>query len=57
MKKMKDGMKDMKNDFEAFKKEPAAKPIANGKTDFNKQSKNDEVDSKLEMIMSLRNKK
>jgi hypothetical protein len=57
MKKMKDGMKDMKNDFEAFKKEPAAKPIANGKTDFNKQSKNDEIDSKLEMIMSLRNKK
>jgi hypothetical protein len=57
MKKMKDGMKDMKNDFEAFKKEPAAKPIANGKTDFNKQSKSDELDSKLEMIMSLRNKK
>lgn len=54
MKKMKDGMKDMKNDFDAFKKEPAAKPIANGKTDFNKQSKNDDLDSKLEMIAELR---
>lgn len=54
MKKMKDGMKDMKNDFDAFKKEPAAKPIANGKTDFNKQSKNDDVDSRIANIMALR---
>jgi hypothetical protein len=57
MKKMKDGMKQIESDFNSFKKEPSAKPIANGKTDFNKQSKSDELDSKLEMIMSLRNKK
>jgi hypothetical protein len=54
MKKMKDGMKDMKNDFESFKKEPAAKKVADGKTNFNKLSKNDEIDSKLQMIAELR---
>lgn len=44
----------LENEFKAFKKEPAAKPIANGKTDFNKQPKDNEVDDKISMIMSLR---
>jgi len=46
-------MESMKNDFNAFKKEPAAKKIANGKTDFNK-IENNELDEKIAMIMSLR---
>lgn len=52
MKKMKDGMKSMENDFEAFKKAPAAKKIADGKTDFNK-SPNSENDIS-DRIMALR---
>ena len=44
----------LENEFNAFKKEPAAKPIANGKTDFNKQPKDNEMDDKISMIMSLR---
>ena len=43
----------MSADFNAFKKEPAAKKIADGKTEkFNKTD--DYMDSKLETIMSLR---
>ena len=57
MSEMEQKMSEVEAEFAAFKKEPAAKPIANGKTDFNKQSKDSEMDSKLEMIMSLRNKK
>ena len=58
MKKMKDYMKDMKNDFDAFKKEPAAKPIANGKTDFSKSYNNDDaIEAKWAAIAELRNKK
>lgn len=48
-------VKDVEAQFSSFKKEPAAKPIANGKTDFNKQEKVNEVDDKIAMIMSLRN--
>lgn len=44
---------ELQNDFNSFKKEPAAKKIADGKTEkFNKTD--DYVDSKLEAIMSLR---
>jgi hypothetical protein len=46
-------MESMKNEFSAFKKEPAAKKIANGKTDFNKIENND-LEDKIAMIMSLR---
>lgn len=53
MASMEQKMESVENQFAAFKKEPAAKPIANGKTDFNKQS-NDDIDEKLQMIMSLR---
>jgi hypothetical protein len=43
----------MSADFNAFKKEPAAKKIADGKTEkFNKSD--DYLDSKLEAIASLR---
>lgn len=55
MSKMETQMESMKNDFSSFKNEPAAKKIANGKTDFNKQEKVNEVDDKIAMIMSLRN--
>jgi hypothetical protein len=57
MKKMKDGMKKMENDFSSFKKEPAAKKISDGKTDFNKEEVIDSVDARVASIMSLRNKK
>lgn len=50
-------MASVKNEFEAFKKEPSAKKIANGKTDFNKQPNSDGVDARLSAIMALRNKK
>ena len=52
---MESQLESVKNDFNAFKKEPAAKPIANGKTDFNKQEITDDVDAKIAAIMSLRN--
>lgn len=56
MKKMKEGMNQMSTDFESFKKQPAAKKIADGKTEkFNK--KDDAIDSKINAIMSFRNKK
>ena len=54
MSKMETQMETMKNEFSSFKKEPAAKKIANGKTDFNKQPKDNEMDDKISMIMSLR---
>jgi hypothetical protein len=47
-------MEAMKNEFSAFKKEPAAKPIANGKTDFYKINNDDDIDSKIATIMSLK---
>lgn len=57
MASMEDKVKKMNADFEAFKKEPAAKKISDGKTDFNKLTQNDDVDSKINAIMALRNKK
>jgi len=55
MMQIEQGYSALQDEFNSFKKEPAAKPIANGKTDFNKQEKVDDVDAKLAMIMSLRN--
>jgi hypothetical protein len=55
MGKMEEKMESVQNEFNAFKKEPSAKKIANGKTDFNKQETNDDVDAKIAAIMSLRN--
>jgi hypothetical protein len=56
MKKMKDGMKEMKNDFNAFKKQPAGKKISDGKTDFNKQEKDNSDEARIAAIMSFRKK-
>lgn len=46
---------EMSADFNEFKKQPAAKPIANGKTDFNKSVANNDVDAKIATIMAMRN--
>jgi hypothetical protein len=53
VKKMEEQMSSLSTDFNSFKKEPAAKKIADGKTE--KFNKTDEyMDSKLEAIASLR---
>ena len=53
VKKMEEQMSSLSTDFNSFKKEPAAKKIADGKTEkFNKTD--DYLDSKLEAIASLR---
>jgi len=57
MKSMEDKVASMNADFEAFKKEPAAKKIADGKTDFNKQSNSDDVIAdRLAAIAAMRKK-
>lgn len=49
-------VEDMSSDFNSFKKEPAGKKIADGKTEkFNKS--NEAMDSKLEAIAALRKNK
>jgi hypothetical protein len=53
IKKMEEQMSSLSSEFNSFKKEPAAKKIADGKTEkFNKM--NDVLDEKLEAIMSFR---
>jgi hypothetical protein len=53
VKKMEEQMSSLSTDFNSFKKEPAAKKIADGKTEkFNKTD--DYIDSKLEAIAALR---
>jgi len=53
VKKMEEQMSSLSTDFNAFKKEPAAKKIADGKTEkFNKVD--EYMDSKLEAIAALR---
>lgn len=54
MSQMEVKMSEVENDFNAFKKEPAAKKIADGKTEFNKVSDNPAED-KVSAIMALRN--
>jgi len=53
MASMEDKMSKIDADFNAFKKEPAGKKIADGKTEFNKVSKNSENDI-IAGIMRLR---
>ena len=53
MSQMEQKMESMNAEFSAFKKEPAAKKIADGKTEFNKIS-GDSADEKLSAIMSFR---
>lgn len=53
IRKMEEQMSSLSNEFNTFKKEPAAKKIADGKTEkFNKVD--DVLDDKLAAIMSLR---
>jgi methyl-accepting chemotaxis protein len=56
MKEMEEKVEEVKADFSKFKSEPASKKIANGKTDYNKSTNNndDALQSKLDMIAALR---
>jgi hypothetical protein len=47
-------MEGVEGQFAAFKKEPSAKKIANGKTEKFNNVSNDDLDGKISMIMSLR---
>jgi hypothetical protein len=49
-------VESMKAELNAFKKQPAATPIKNGKTDFNKQNNDSIVDARVAAILSQRNK-
>ena len=53
--KMEGQYNELQNEFNAFKKEPAGKPIAYSKTDFNKDV-DDALDARLKALKSLRNK-
>ena len=46
----------MEADFNAFKKEPAAKKIATAKSEFNSNKSDDDVDARVSNIIALRNK-
>lgn len=56
MSEMEQSYASLQNEFNAFKKEPAAKKIADGKTDFNKQVNEDALDARVKALASLRNK-
>jgi hypothetical protein len=57
MKSMEEKVEEVEADFNSFKKEPAAKKISDGKTDFNKKSNSDnELDARVAAIAALRNK-
>jgi hypothetical protein len=47
-------VEDVQSQFSSFKKEPSAKPIANGKTEKFNNVSNDDLEDKISMIMSLR---
>lgn len=54
---VKSEVEEVRSELNAFKKQPAAAPIKNGKTDFNKVSKTDDVlDARVSAILSQRNK-
>lgn len=56
MSKMEKKMSSIENDFNQFKKEPAARKISDGKTDFNKQEKLSSDEARIAAIMSFRKK-
>lgn len=56
MSSMEKKMESMNADFKAFKSEPAAKKISNGKTEFNKEDSYDSTDAKISAIMNMRKK-
>lgn len=53
---MEEKMNSVDAQFKAFKKEPAGRKIADGKTEFNKQESSDATENKIASIMRLRNK-
>jgi hypothetical protein len=55
MSEMESNYNSLQNEFKAFKKEPAAKPIANGKTEKFNNVLGDDLDDKISMIMAMRN--
>jgi hypothetical protein len=55
MSEMEEQMSKLNSEFSSFKKEPAARKVADGKTEnFNKLNNLDDVDAKIANIMSLR---
>jgi hypothetical protein len=52
MSQMENKMYSVENEFNAFKKEPAAKKIADGKTEFNQVS---DAEDKVSSLMAFRN--
>lgn len=57
MKSMEEKVEEVKSEFNAFKKEPAAKKISDGKTDFNKQPNSDDaLDARIAAIAAMRKK-
>jgi flagellin-like hook-associated protein FlgL len=57
MSQMEQSYSKLENEFKAFKKEPAAKKIADGKTDsFSKVNNEDHLDARVRALASLRNK-
>jgi len=55
MKKMEEKMSTIQSDFDAFKKEPAAKKIKSGKTDFNKvDNLVDSTNERIDAILAMR---
>lgn len=54
---VKSEVEEVRSELNAFKKQPAAAPIKNGKTEFNKVSKTDDLlDAKVAAILGQRNK-
>ena len=51
---MESNYSELQNQFKAFSKQPAAKKIVDGKTDFNKQAES-EIDAKINNIFAIRN--
>lgn len=57
MSQMEQSYSNLQNEFNAFKKEPAAKRLGDGKTEvFSKTNNEDELEARLAAIKSLRNK-
>lgn len=53
MSEMEQSYSSLQNEFNAFKKEPAAKKIADGKTDFNKEVE-DALEARIKALKSLK---
>lgn len=55
MSQMEQSYSSLQDEFNAFKKEPAAKKLADGKTDFNKEVE-DALSARIKALQSLKNK-